>query len=165
MSRTKPNNAPIIPETAIEKLARQIHADYLAKMRAAGTTDHPSVVAWDELPEEFKASNRAQARSIGEKLDAAGLAFDAGETPYPVVDHFDEETVLLLARNEHTRWMREKLANGWGYAPVRDNEKKYHPCLVPYEELPAEERQKDIDVVENIIPLLRRVGLRVYRTI
>jgi len=41
--------------------------------------------------------------------------------------------------------------------------KKHHPCLVPYEDLPAEEQQKDIDVVNNIIPLLDSIGLRVYR--
>ena len=60
---------------------------------------------------------------------------------------------------------QEKLANGWVYAPVRDNELKHHPCLVPYEDLPVEEQQKDIDVVHNVIPLLRSIGMRVYRTI
>ena len=34
---------------------------------------------------------------------------------------------------------------------------------MPYEDLPAEEQQKDIDVVNNIIPLLDSIGLRVYR--
>ena len=154
-----------IIEKNIEKLARQIHGDYLKKMRAAGNTGHPSAVEWDELSEEFKESNRAQAQSIGEKLSAAGLSFDADESSAETVDEFDDATMLLLARNEHIRWMQEKLANGWVYAPVRDNEKKHHPCLVPYEQLPPEEQQKDIDVVNNVIPLLDSVGLRVYRAI
>jgi len=56
-----------------------------------------------------------------------------------------------------------KLANGWVYAPVRSDAKKHHPMLIPYDELPPDERQKDINVVKNIVPLLSGVGLRVYR--
>jgi len=149
-------------EKYIEQLARQIHNDYLKKMRAAGHTDHPNVVEWDELSEEFRESNRAQARSIEEKLKLVGLAFDAGENPYPAVESFDAQTVGLLARSEHIRWMQEKLENGWVYAPKRDDVMKYHPCLVPFEHLSQEEKQKDVDVVENIIPLLKSIGLRVY---
>ncbi|MCL2105825.1 MAG: RyR domain-containing protein [Oscillospiraceae bacterium] len=152
-------------EGAAEQLARAIHADYLAKMRASGNTKHPSVVEWDELSEEFRESNRAQARSISEKLNMVGFTYDAGDTPFPSVEKFDEETTLLLAQSEHIRWMQEKLANGWTYAPVRDNGLKHHPCLVPYDDLPVEEQQKDIDVVLNMIPLLKSIGLRVYRTI
>jgi len=154
-----------IIEQNIEKLARQIHEDYLKEMRAPGNTGHPSAVEWDELSEEFKESNRAQARSIGEKLNVVGLAFDAGESTAPTVDEFDAETILLLAENEHIRWMQEKLANGWVYASVRDNEKKHHPLLVSYEQLPPDEQQKDINAVNNIIPLLNSIGLRVYRAI
>ena len=158
------NRAQIL-EGAMEQLARAIHADYLAKMRTAGQADHPSAVEWENLSEEFRESNRAQARSISEKLNMAGFAYDAGDTPFPSVEEFDQQTTLLLAQSEHIRWMQEKLANGWTYAPVRDNGLKRHPCLVPYDDLPVEEQQKDIDVINNIIPLLKSVGLRVYRTI
>jgi len=151
-------------EGNIEQLARQIHEDYLKEMRAAGNMEHPSAFEWEGLSEEFRESNRAQARSISEKLNVVGLAFDRGESAAPTVEEFDGETVLLLAENEHIRWMQEKLANGWIYAPNRDNEKKHHPLLVPYEQLPPEEQQKDINVVNNIIPLLTSVGLRVCKT-
>jgi len=156
------NTAQIL-EGAAEGLAQAIHADYLAKMRAAGQTGHPGAVEWDALGEEFRASNRAQARSIAEKLSMAGFTCDAGDTSFPSVEAFDEPTTLLLAQSEHVRWMQEKLANGWTYAPVRDNGLKHHNMLVPYEQLPEADRQKDIDAVRNIIPLLKSVGLRVYR--
>ena len=155
-------------EHTIEKLAQAIHADYAAKMRDAGQTNHPNAVEWDALPDEFKESNRAQARDIGAKLAAAGFFIDAGgraSSRAVYVESFDPSTTLLLARFEHDRWMKEKLANGWVYAPVRDNAKKHHPCLVPYEELSLEEQQKDINVVNNIIPLLTSVGLRVCKAI
>ena len=72
---------------------------------------------------------------------------------------------MLLAQNEHIRWMKERTAAGWVYGPVRDNEKKIHPLLVDWGQLPDKEKQKDIDAVNNIIPLLAGVGLRVYRTV
>jgi hypothetical protein len=43
----------------------------------------------------------------------------------------------------HENWMREKLAAGWQYGPTKDPERKLHPCLVPFEELPAEQQAKD----------------------
>lgn len=43
----------------------------------------------------------------------------------------------------HASWMLEKLRAGWKYGPVKDTEKKEHPSLVDYDELPQEERAKD----------------------
>lgn len=42
----------------------------------------------------------------------------------------------------HDNWLAEKLADGWVYGPVKDPEKKEHPCCVPYDELPAEQKAK-----------------------
>ena len=35
----------------------------------------------------------------------------------------------------HENWRKHKLADGWVYGPVKDPEKKRHPCMVPFEEL------------------------------
>jgi hypothetical protein len=43
----------------------------------------------------------------------------------------------------HESWLAEKRATGWTYGPVKDAEKKQHPCFVPYAELPPEQRVKD----------------------
>jgi len=149
----------------IEQLAQAIHADYLQKLKATGDTTHTSAVEWPGLPEDLRESNRAQARGIAEKLKLTGHACDAGDTPFPSVEAFDEATVRQLAPLEHTRWMNERLAAGWTHGPVRDNAKKIHPLLIPWEKLPEKEKQKDVDAVNNIIPLLKSVGLRVYKTI
>jgi hypothetical protein len=44
----------------------------------------------------------------------------------------------------HINWMQDKLAQGWKYGPVKDVEKKEHPCLVPYNKLPPAQRAKDV---------------------
>ena len=43
----------------------------------------------------------------------------------------------------HDSWLAFKKLDGWKYGPVKDSEKKEHPCFVPYEELPVEQRAKD----------------------
>lgn len=43
----------------------------------------------------------------------------------------------------HDSWSEEKFAAGWRYGAVKDPEKKEHPCLVPFADLPREQQAKD----------------------
>jgi len=43
----------------------------------------------------------------------------------------------------HESWLAHKEADGWVYGDVKDPEKKEHPCMRPYSELPEEQRAKD----------------------
>ena len=43
----------------------------------------------------------------------------------------------------HVEWLREKLEAGWMYGEIKDPDKKKHPCCLPYEELPSEQKAKD----------------------
>jgi len=147
-------------------IARNAHESYMEKQKERGKHSQTSYTeAWDDLPEEIKNANREQAFSIPEKLLLVRCGFDAGDACYPTLKKFEPDEILLLAQNEHIRWMEDRTRNGWVYGPVRDNVKKTHPCLVSWDELPEEEQQKDIDVAENIIPLLEKAGLRVYRMV
>ena len=44
----------------------------------------------------------------------------------------------------HINWLAEKIATGWKFGPVKDVYKKEHPCCLPYEQLPMEQRLKDV---------------------
>ena len=43
----------------------------------------------------------------------------------------------------HNSWLAEKLKAGWKYGEVKDPEKKEHPCCLPYDNLPDEQKVKD----------------------
>lgn len=43
----------------------------------------------------------------------------------------------------HESWLEEKRRDGWRYGPVKRVDLKEHPCFVPYERLPMEQRMKD----------------------
>lgn len=49
----------------------------------------------------------------------------------------------LMAKNVHEVWARTRLDQGWTYGPQRDDAAKLHPCLVPYDDLPEEEKVYD----------------------
>ena len=48
-----------------------------------------------------------------------------------------------LPSHSHESWLAQKEIEGWVYGPVKDPEKKEHPCMVPYDELPLEQQVKD----------------------
>lgn len=59
--------------------------------------------------------------------------------------------------DSHENWLKQKLAEGWKYGPVKDPEKKEHPCCVPYDQLPDEQKIKDslfIGVVRTLMPFV-----------
>lgn len=43
----------------------------------------------------------------------------------------------------HESWMAQKVADGWKYGPVKDPERKEHPCIVPFAYLSAAQQTKD----------------------
>lgn len=65
--------------------------------------------------------------------------------------HWDRD---LSPEATHDAWMAHKLAQGWVFGPVKDYEKKQHPCLVPFDQLPKEQQIKD-HLIAAIIRALR----------
>lgn len=44
---------------------------------------------------------------------------------------------------EHERWMRFYLLNNWQYCEKRDNSRRLHPLIRPFDQLPEKEQEKD----------------------
>ena len=44
---------------------------------------------------------------------------------------------------QHNAWMADKVNDGWVYGISKDAEKKTHPCIVPFEQLPLFQQKKD----------------------
>ena len=63
--------------------------------------------------------------------------------------------VERLAENNHDQWARQRINEGWTYGPQRDDALKTHPDLVPYGDLPQEEKEYDrISVVQTVKVIL-----------
>ena len=45
--------------------------------------------------------------------------------------------------HSHNSWMTDKLNSGWKWGPIKDAEKKEHPSICAYQQLPPHEKAKD----------------------
>ena len=98
-----------------EQIAKVAHEVNRAYCKAIGDTSQPT---WEDAPDWQKSS-----ALNGVNFHLANP--DAGP------DH------------SHNEWLKEKHESGWKYGPVKNPEAKEHPCFVPYEELPVEQKAKD----------------------
>lgn len=70
------------------------------------------------------------------------------------------QEIEVLAQYEHTRWMAGKLADGWSYGSVRDEEQKLHPCIADYEDLDEPTKEKDRRLFKNLAMILEKVKFK-----
>ena len=69
------------------------------------------------------------------------------------------EAVEAIAEVNHDQWATDRIADGWRYGPQRDDEKKLHPDLVPYDDLPEGEKLYDRNAAKAIVAELMRRGI------
>ncbi len=160
--------------------AKSIHANYLDKCDALNI-DHVNK-AFGQLSLEDKLSNIEQAKSYSKKLELVNCFFSDKELDYPVVYSFVErkdrnDELELLAREEHVRWVKDKLRHGWSYGTdyidpitgMQDKDKrnslKQHKDILPYDLLDEDTKEKDRMTIRGMIPLLYKHGdgIKIYR--
>jgi hypothetical protein len=73
------------------------------------------------------------------------------------------ELTELLARNTHENWAKQRMAEGWRRGPRRDDEKKEHPSLVPYEELSESEKEYDRTTAMETVKTILALGYRIEK--
>lgn len=144
-----------------EKLARGLHAQFL---RHAAETDparsDAAVQPWGRLPETLRASNRAQAEHVAEKLALLPCVVVPAGPDLPTFAFTDDE-VERLAEAEHLRWVEERVAAGLTFGLERTE--RTHPDLVPWQDLSDAEQEKDRMFVRALPRVLAREGLALAR--
>ena len=68
-----------------------------------------------------------------------------------------------IAENVHEVWAKARIDEGWPYGEKRDDIHKKHPCLVPYDELPEEEKEYDRNTAMNTIKMVKKLGFRIEK--
>lgn len=85
------------------------------------------------------------------------------DTSQVVLDHDLIKLSHLLARNNHEVWARQRLSDGWRYGPARDDNRKEHPSLVPYEELSESEKEYDLVLATELLKAIKSLGFQVVK--
>lgn len=68
-----------------------------------------------------------------------------------------------MAKNVHEVWSQNRLNEGWIYGPERDDVRKTHPCLVPYEELPDSEKEYDRVTSQETLKFILKSGFEISK--
>ncbi len=70
-----------------------------------------------------------------------------------------------LAENNHDTWAKQRIQEGWSFGPKRNDDKKHHPDLVPYNELSESEKEYDrksaIETIKAVIASGYSLALKV----
>nr|XP_054516686.1 ryanodine receptor 2 isoform X8 [Pan troglodytes] len=118
-----------------------------------------------EHSREYKQERTYTRDLLGPTVSLTQAAF----TPIPV----DTSQIVLpphlerirekLAENIHELWVMNKIELGWQYGPVRDDNKRQHPCLVEFCKLPEQERnynlQMSLETLKTLLALGCHVGI------
>lgn len=78
----------------------------------------------------------------------------------------DENLIELtetLAHNTHEVWAESRLREGWTYGEKRDDKLKTSPCLVPYQNLPENEKEYDRNTAMETIKLILKLGYTIEK--
>ena len=73
------------------------------------------------------------------------------------------ELLEKLAEQVHITWMNQRIKEGWSYGPVRDDEKKQTPCIIPFQNLPEIEKEYDRITASTVINTLQNEGYIITR--
>lgn len=155
-------------------LAKLIHVSY--NEHCKGFEGSRVDEDFGKLPLEYKISNIETAKSYSDKLERIDCFYSSKDLDYPVVTDINnliyssyKDNREFLCREEHVRWVKEKLALGWKYGTdysniEERNRKKIHKCLVPYELLSEEEKSKDALMIEGIFTQLLKLesNVKIY---
>lgn len=68
-----------------------------------------------------------------------------------------------IAKNVHEVWSEGRMKGGWIYGEERNDAKKHHPCLVPYEELTETEKEYDRNTSQETLKLIMKLGFKIVR--
>ena len=113
----------------VEKIAQIAHEINASYCRSIGDNTQPT---WENAPEWQKSSLTNGVKFHLENPDASPSA-------------------------SHESWLKQKEEEGWMYGEVKNTETKEHPCFMPYDHLPVEQKSKDYlfkQVVNSLKSLL-----------
>jgi len=98
----------------------------------------------EQIAKVCHEANRAYCESIGDMSQPTWEAAPEWQRRSAIVGvEFNISHPTAPASASHESWLDEKTRDGWKYGPVKNAEKKEHPCFVTYAALPVEQRRKD----------------------
>ena len=94
-----------------------------------------------------------KTKYIPQPMDTSDIKLPSALTPL----------IEKMSKNVHEVWAKSRIEQGWTYGEKRDDTNKLHPCLVPYEELPDEEKLYDRNTALETLKLITKLGFKITK--
>lgn len=136
------------------ELAKRINLRYANLYMNVEETPDNAEKEWRKLNSFLRYSNLYAAEYHALRLQmmrAWGYGAQGELTP---------EHMEILAELEHIRWSRYHYINNWRLGTpangrAKDQDQRIHTCLIPYEELPEPEKEKDRENIRVLLSVRR----------
>ena len=134
----------IVLQQKLNQSGIALHEIYRKKNPEAGIPE------WDDLSAFLQRSNLAAADHLdmklrillGEKYDEIS-DIEKYACAFKKYNDTKAEKAGFYRKIEHERWMRFHSLYNWRYSEERDNERRLHPLMIPFESLSEKEQEKD----------------------
>ena len=156
-----------VPEDAWTRVARHWHECY--RLHHPAVPGEPRTLTgrpWNKLDDFIRQDNILQLRSIMTAVVSRGRRWVPARsvTPGSFIE-LNETDLEEIARAEHTRWYRRRLAAGWSAGGAararragRNGQALINRRVVPWTQLPAGERAREIEYLRSQLAQLEDVG-------
>ena len=153
-----------VPEDTWTRVARHWHECF--RLRNPAPPGGPKAATrrpWADLDDFIRQDNILQLRSIMAEVAGRGRRWVPGRAVVPgSFIELNDRDLEEVARAEHTRWYRRRLAAGWTAAPktgaVRAGHALVNSKVVPWDELSAQDRAGSIEHLRSQLAQLEDVG-------
>lgn len=130
----------------MENEAIRLHQDYVQKERLKDPSWDRLPADWRFLDEGYRESNRLQAANL-----------ELNRLSWKLCPEEERDALLeRLTRAEHMRWMADKVMHGWRWSSSldpasRNDKKRVHHLLVPFDSLSEAEKSKDLSPLQKVL--------------
>jgi hypothetical protein len=127
-----------------ESIGELLYKKYTAKQNRNFSSINTNTMTVENIAQVAHEINRAYCESIGDTSQqswADAPDWQRSSAINGVNFHLNNPEAPPSA--SHDSWLKQKEEEGWKYGEVKNPETKEHPCFVPYDQLPTEQKSKD----------------------
>lgn len=134
---------------------------------------HNCIKPYNDLDEYIKHYDWLVVKNsltcVEKEEKAPAIATEKTYTPHPIatddvsLPNELDELAEQIAKNVHEVWAENRMKEGWTYGKRRDDNKRQHPCLIPYVDLPEEEKAYDRNTAFGTLRLITKLGFKITR--
>ena len=134
---------------------------------------HDCIKPYNDLEEYIKHYDWLVVKNslicVEKEEKAPAIATEKVYTPHPIatddvcLPNELDELAEQIAENVHEVWAENRIKEGWTYGKRRDDNKRQHPCLIPYVDLPEEEKAYDRNTAFGTLRLITKLGFKITR--